>query len=124
MNDPQVYAAPKGVLANLPWRTVRRDTRAVARLLDCAELEPASALRVEVEAMLCQRVSECRDFFVLRGVRPRRPTVLQMAGRSLAADHQQIERLDRVAPGMGFALLRALSQLIETWARGAKLSAA
>ncbi|HEY8003696.1 MAG TPA: hypothetical protein VIE16_05675 [Phenylobacterium sp.] len=122
MDRSQTYAAPPGLLARLPWRTERRDTRAVARLLDCAELAPATALRVEVEAMFCQRVSECRDFFTLRGVRPRRPTVLQMAGRSLAADHQQIERLDRLAPGMGFALLRALSQLIETWARGAKLA--
>jgi hypothetical protein len=124
MDRSQAYAAPRSLLENLPWRTARRDTRAVARLLDCAELEPDTALRVEVEAMLCQRVSECRDFFTLRGVRPRRPTVLQMAGRSLASDHEQIERLDKLAPGMGFALLRALSQLIESWARGAKLSVA
>ncbi len=71
--------------------------------------------------MLCQRVSECRDFFALRGVRPRRPTVLTMAGRSLAADREEIARLDAITPGMGFALLRAISQLIEAWAGTGKL---
>ena len=108
-------------LAELPWRTARRDVRTVARLLDRAELERESALRLELETMFRQRVSDCRDFFVLRGVRPRRPTVLQMAGRSLAADRDQIERLDRLAPGMGFALLRALSQLIEVWAKSGRM---
>lgn len=110
-------AAPKTLLGSLPWRTARRDANAVVRLLDHAELERESALRLELEAMFHQRVSECRDFFVLRGVRPRRPTVMQMAGRSLAADRDQIARLDEITPGMGFALLRALSQLIESWAK-------
>jgi hypothetical protein len=74
--------------------------------------------------MLCQRVSECRDFFTLRGVHVRRRTVLQMAGRSLAADRGEIARLDAIAPGMGFALLGAISQLIEALAGGGKLSLA
>ena len=111
----------KTLLGSLPWRTARRDLRAVGKLLDRAELERESALRVELEAMFRQRVSECRDFFVLRGVRARRPTVLQMAGRSLAVDREQIARLDRLTPGMGSALLAALSQLIENWAKNGRM---
>ena len=113
---------PNSLLASLPWRTARRDERAVVKLLDRAELERQSALRLALEAMFHERVSECRDFFVLRGVRPRRPTVLQMAGRSLATDRDQIARLDEITPGMGFALLRALSQLIESWAKSGRLA--
>jgi hypothetical protein len=120
MKDPALNA----LIGSLPWRTARRDVRAVVKLLDRAELERESALRLELEAMFHQRVSECRDFFVLRGVRPRRPTVLQMAGRSLASDRDQIARLDQITPGMGFALLRALSQLIETWARSGRMALA
>jgi hypothetical protein len=113
------------LLANLPWRTTTRDTRAVNRLLATAEIDRTTELGATVEAMLCQRVSECRDFFTLRGVRPRRPTVLRMAGRSLAADREEIARLDAVAPGMGFALLNAISRLIEVRAgSGGKLSPA
>jgi hypothetical protein len=112
------------LLARLPWRDTPRDTRAVTRLLATADLDRTTELGVAVEAMLCLRVSECRDFFTLRGVHPRRPTVLQMAGRSLAADREEIARLDTIAPGMGFALLRAISQLIEAWAGGGKLSLA
>ena len=112
------------LLASLPWRTARRDTRAVAKLLDTAELDRQTELGATVEAMLCQRVSECRDFFALRGVRPRRPTVLTMAGRSLASDSEEIARLDAITPGMGFALLRAISQLIEVWAGTGKLAVA
>jgi hypothetical protein len=113
------------LLANLPWRAMPRDGRAVNRLLATAEVDRTTELGATVEAMLCQRVSECRDFFTLRGVRPRRPTVLQMAGRSLAADREEIARLDAIAPGMGFALLSAISRLIEVWAgSGGKLSAA
>jgi hypothetical protein len=109
------------LLASLPWRTSTRDTRAVAKLLDTAELDRSTELGAAVEAMLCQRVSECRDFFTLRGVRPQRPTVLTMAGRSLAADREEIARLDAITPGMGFALLRAISQLIEAWAGTSRL---
>ena len=112
------------LLANLPWRATPRDSRAVTRLLATAELDRTTELGATLEAMLCQRVSECRDFFALRGVRPRRPTVLQMAGRSLAADREEIARLDAITPGMGFALLRAISQLIEAWAGSGKLSLA
>jgi hypothetical protein len=113
------------LLANLPWRATPGDTRAVNRLLATAEIDRTTELGATVEAMLCQRVSECRDFFTLRGVRPRRPTVLRMAGRSLAADREEIARLDAVAPGMGFALLNAISRLIEVWAgSGGKLSPA
>jgi hypothetical protein len=112
------------LVARLPWRATPRDARAVTRLLATAELDRSTELGAALEAMLCQRVSECRDFFHLRGVRPRRPTVLQMAGRSLAADRTEIARLDAIAPGMGFALLRAISQLIEAWAGGGKLSLA
>lgn len=71
MENVQATAAT-GLLANLPWRTARRDGRVVTRLLDHAELERDTALRGELEAMFRQRVSECRDFFVLRGVRARR----------------------------------------------------
>jgi len=117
----KVQSRPTTLLANLPWRTARRDIRAVTRLLDRAELERDSALRGELEAMFHERVSDCRDFFVLRGVRARRPTVLQMAGRSLSADRDQIARLDRITPGMGFPLLHALSQLIESWAKSGRL---
>lgn len=111
-----ILTACSGFLAALPWRTAPRDSRTVAMLLGSAGLDSTTKLGAAVEAMLRQRVSECRDFFVLRGVRPRRPTVLQMAGRSLAADREEIARLDAIAPGMGFALLRAISQIIETWA--------
>jgi hypothetical protein len=111
-------------LGGLPWRDTPRDTRAVTRLLATAELDRTTELGATLEAMLCLRVSECRDFFTLRGVHPRRPTVLQMAGRSLAADREEIARLDAIAPGMGFALLRAISQLIEALAGGEKLALA
>jgi hypothetical protein len=112
------------LLANLPWRDTPRDSRAVTRLLATAELDRTTELGATLEAMLCQRVSECRDFFTLRGVHARRRTVLQMAGRSLAADRGEIARLDAIAPGMGFALLGAISQLIEALAGGGKLSLA
>ena len=112
------------LLAGLPWRDTPRDSRAVTRLLASAKLDRTTELGATIEAMLCQRASECRDFFTLRGVHPRRPTVLRMAGRSLAADRGEIDRLDAIKPGSGFALLRAISQLIEVWAAGAKLSLA
>lgn len=112
------------LLAGLPWRDTPRDSRAVTRLLASAELDRSTELGAALEAMLCQRVSECRDFFTLRGVHPRRPTVLRMAGRSLAADPGEIARLDAIKPGMGFALLHAISRLIEAWAGGGKLSPA
>lgn len=47
-----------------------------------------------------------------------------MAGRSLASDREQIARLDELTPGMGFALLGALSQLIESSSKGGKLALA
>jgi hypothetical protein len=112
------------LLATRPGRAAPRDSRAVAKLLATAELDRTTELGATVEAMLCQRVSECRDFFALRGVRPRRPTVLAMAGRSLAADREEIARLDTLTPGMGFALLRAISQLIEVWAGTGRMAVA
>jgi hypothetical protein len=101
-----------GLLASLPWRTARRDRRAVRTLLNNAEIEHDSALGGELHDMLVERISECRDFFALRGVRTRTPTVLQMAGRSLAADREQAARLEVVVPGYGAPLLNAISQLI------------
>lgn len=115
-------AAAAGFLDDFLRRTSRRDKRAVAKLLDCAELDRKTELGAKLEAMLCQRVSECRDFFALRGVRARRRTVLQMAGRSLAADREEIARLELITPGKAPALLRALSQLIESWARTGRVS--
>lgn len=117
---PQQSAADN-LLDTLHWRTVQRDDRMVAKLLDVAELDRRTELRIQLEAMLCERVSECRDLFALRGVRPQRPTVLQMAGRSLAADREQIARINSLTPGMGSPLLRAISQLIEAWAGSGKL---
>jgi hypothetical protein len=110
-----------GLLASLPWRAARRDHRAVLLLLTNAEIEHDSALGGELHDMLVERISECRDFFALRGVRTRTPTVLQMAGRSLAADEQQAARLQAVVPGYGGPLLNAISQLIEKAAVGGKL---
>jgi hypothetical protein len=63
--------------------------------------------------MFCQRVSECRDLFVLRGAQTNSITVLQMAGRSLANDPEQAKRIDAIASGQGRSLLQALSTLIE-----------
>ncbi|HEX5264295.1 MAG TPA: hypothetical protein VFW13_12255 [Phenylobacterium sp.] len=122
-------AAPQQTVAatlldTLHWRTAQRDDRMVAKLLDVAELDRTTELRAQLEAMLCERVSECRDLFALRGVRPQRPTVLQMAGRSLARDREQIARINQLTPGMGPALLRAISQLIEAWAGSGKLALA
>ena len=124
MTTSSAFQPSSTLLASLPWRDTPRDSRAVTMLLATADLDCTTELGATLEAMLCQRVSECRDFFTLRGVHPRRPTVLQMAGRSLVADREEIARLDAIAPGSGFALLRAISQLIEAWAGGAKLSLA
>jgi hypothetical protein len=122
-------AAPQQTVAailldTLHWGTAQRDDRMVAKLLDVAELDRKTELRTQLEAMLCERVSDCRDLFALRGVRPQRPTVLQLAGRSLAADRDQIARINQLTPGMGPALLRAISQLIEAWAGSGKLALA
>lgn len=110
-----------GLLATLPWRTARRDRRAVLTLLLNAEIEHDSVLGGELLDMLVERISDCRDFFALRGVRTRTPTALQMAGRSLAADGEQAIRLEAVVPGYGQPLLHAISQLIEKAAVRGKL---
>ena len=106
-----------GLFGNLPWGTTRRDARAASKLLIVAGIDRTSALGAEVLAMLCQRISECRDLFVLRGARTSSLTVLQMAGRSLARDAEQAKRLDAIASGRGRSLLQALSDLIEQIAR-------
>jgi hypothetical protein len=106
-----------GLLGNLPWGTTRQDARAASKLLIIAGIDRTSALGAEVLAMLCQRISECRDLFVLRGARTNSLTVLQMAGRSLARDAEQAKRLDAVVSGRGRSLLQALSSLIEQVAR-------
>lgn len=117
-------AATTARLAALPWNTTRKDRRQVTRLLAHVDLDPTTELGAALEAMLQARVSECRDFFALRGVRARPLTVMQMAGRSLAADRDQIARLETITPGFGQALLRALSRMIERWATTGELSAA
>jgi hypothetical protein len=106
------------ILDALPWLSARQDGQRVAKLLDAAGLERATPLGSEVDAMLRLRISECRDFYALRGVRPRQSTVLQMAGRSLAADREQIARLDALTEGRGALVLHALSRQIEAWATG------
>jgi hypothetical protein len=45
-------------------------------------------------------------------------------GRSLAADRDQIARIDAFAPGFGQSLLRALSRMIEQWATTGHLAMA
>jgi hypothetical protein len=112
---PQKHAVAR-LLDALPGLNARWDRRTVVRLLAAIDLDRTSPVGAEIDAMLGQRVSECRDFFTLRGVRPRRSTVLRMAGRSLAADPDQIARLDAVVPDTGAMILFALSQQIETWA--------
>ncbi|WP_309605544.1 hypothetical protein [Phenylobacterium sp.] len=102
-----------GLLGALPWRTKVGDRRAVRKLLIVAGIDPRGALARDLLPVLSQRVSDCRDLFVLRGVRTRRRSVLQMAGRALASDAEQIAKLDALTNGMAGALLRALSDLIE-----------
>lgn len=104
---------PLGLLGNLPWRTKVGDRRAVRTLLIAAGIDPRGALAGALLPVFSQRVSDCRDLFVLRGVRAKRRSVLQMAGRALASDAEQIAELDAVTNGMAGALLRALSDLIE-----------
>lgn len=109
-----VHSLPSlGPLGNLPWRTRVGDRRAVRKLLIAAGVDPRGALAGALLPVVSQRVSDCRDLFVLLGVRTKRRSVLQMAGRALASDAEQIAELDAVTNGMAGALLRALSDLIE-----------
>ena len=101
------------LIANLPWRTAPRDRREVRKILAEASLDALTPLGGELLDMLYARVSDCRDLFVLRGVHPKRHSVLQLAGRSLATDETQVARLDGLAGGNGRALLSLLSNLIE-----------
>lgn len=108
----------------LPWRSTPRDMRQASKILAHADLDTATPLGAALEQMLHARVAECRDLFRLRGVRARRTSVMQLAGRSLAADPEQILRLECLAPGFGEALLRALSRKIEAWAATGRLQVA
>jgi len=108
----------------LPWRSTRRDMRQATKILAHAELDTTTALGAALEDMLHARVAECRDLFRLRGVRARRTSVMQLAGRSLAADREQIARIETLAPGFGQALLGALSRKIEAWAQTGRLQVA
>lgn len=107
---------PLGLLGSLPWRTKVGDRRAVRKLLIAVGIDPRGGLGGELLPVFSQRVSDCRDLFVLRGVRAKRRSVLQMAGRALASDAEQIAGLDAVANGMARALLRSLSDIIEVQA--------
>lgn len=106
-----------GLFPALPWGNTRRDARAACRLLTHAGIDQTSALGVQISAVLIQRVSDCRDFFVLRGARTCSQTVLRMAARSLAGDRHEATRLDVNAAGQGQILLRSLSNLAEQIAR-------
>ena len=107
---------PLGLLGGLPWRTKVGDRRAVRKLLIAAGIDPRGALGGELLPVFSQRVSDCRDLFVLRGVRARRRSVLQMAGRALASDADQIAGLGAVTNGLAGALLGSLSDMIEVQA--------
>ena len=118
--DTKTTAKPAG----LPWSGTRRDMRQTTKLLACADLATSTELGAAVQSMLFERTRECRDLFAARGVNARRLTVLQLAGRSLAADRDQIARIDAIAPGFGQSLLRALSRMIEQWAATGQLAMA
>lgn len=117
-------AATAAKLDALPWRSTQRDMRQATKILAHADLDTTTPLGAALEEMLQARVAECRDLFRLRGVRARRTSVIQLAGRSLAADQEQIARIETLAPGFGQPLLRALSRKIEGWAQTGHLQAA
>jgi hypothetical protein len=106
---------PFSAVLHLPHLSVRRaDDRVVRKLLQLAELPPTTALGLQVESLLRQRMGECRDLFVQRGVkRPKRMTVLRLAGRSIAADAACAAQLPTPSPAHSKMLLRALCVLIE-----------
>jgi hypothetical protein len=100
---------------HFPYRRVRRaDDRMVSRLLKVAGLCMESELGIEVDALLRQRMSDCRDLFALRGVRrPRRLTVLRLAGRRLGQDADCVERMASLSVEHGPTLLQAVCVLAE-----------
>ncbi|HEY2358285.1 MAG TPA: hypothetical protein VGH86_12610 [Phenylobacterium sp.] len=101
-------------LTHLPYRLIaRRDARAVAELLDTAEIDRTSPLGVELADVLQRQVMDWRDFFAARGVRMRRSTLMVLTGRSIADDAAAIARLDAVTGKHGRMLLRSFSMLIE-----------
>ncbi|HEX5264504.1 MAG TPA: hypothetical protein VFW13_13310 [Phenylobacterium sp.] len=101
-------------LTHLPYRlTARRDARAVAELLDTAEIDRTSPLGVELAELLQRQIMDWRDFFTARGVRMRRSTLMVLTGRSIADDAAAIARLDAVTGRHGRMLLRSFSMLIE-----------
>jgi hypothetical protein len=98
-----------------PYRRVRRaDDRMVSRLLKVAGLCTESELGVEIDALLRQRMSDCRDLFALRGVRwPRRLTVLRLAACRLGQDADCVERMASLSAEHGPTLLQAVCVLAE-----------
>lgn len=95
------------------YRSTRRaDDRMISRLLALAGLCPLSPLSVEIDAMLRQRMSDCRDLLVLRGVRPQRLTVLQLVGRRVSQDAECFEQIARLSAVHGPRLLHAVCALM------------
>jgi hypothetical protein len=100
---------------HFPYRRVRQaDDRMVSRLLKVAGLCTESELGAEIDALLRQRMSDCRDLFALRGVRrPRRLTVLRLTGRRLGQDADCVERMASLSAEHGPTLLQAVCVLAE-----------
>jgi hypothetical protein len=106
---------PFSAVLHLSYRSVRRaDDRVVTKLLQLAELPATTPLGLQVETLLRQRMGECRDLFVQRGVKhPQRMTVLRLAGRSIAADAACAAQLPTPSQAHSKMLLRAICVLIE-----------
>jgi hypothetical protein len=99
-------------------RTRRADDTLVARLLEVAGVCRKTELGGELDAILRQGMSDCRDLFVLRGVRrPKRLTVLRLAARSIGQDRDCAARLEGISPGQAASLLRAVCLLMDNVGR-------
>jgi hypothetical protein len=85
----------------LPWRIEAALDRHALRWRLAARRLLGVRASAELEALLRQRVSEARDLFAQRGVRPRRDSVLDLAGRSIAADFAAIARIHSLVARIG-----------------------
>jgi hypothetical protein len=110
---------PLRAIFHLSYRNTRRaDDALIAKLLEVAGVCRKTELGGELDAILRQGMSDCRDLFVLRGVRrPRRMTVLRLAARSLGEDRDCAGRLESISPGHAGDLLRGICLLMDTVGR-------
>jgi hypothetical protein len=110
---------PLRAIFHLSYRSTRRaDDTLIAKLLGVAGVCRKTELGAELDAILRQGMSDCRDLFVLRGVRrPKRMTVLRLAARSIGQDQEQAGRLEGISPGQAEVLLRAVCLLMDTIGR-------